>query len=318
MPLTLEQYAAFLDTREDLNWPVPPPVSKPKARPHLVRMPLVRAVAWDIYGTLLHIFTGNLLFQHPQKFVMDIALDKTVQEFKMWGSMSRKPGQPSEYMGQIYEKVLADQRLASSHGEKYPEIYAEKIWEAIVKKLFQKDYKFDTSFFGPLNEYSRKIAYFFHASLQGTACHEGAAPAVEQLQSRGIKQGLIADAQCFTMIQLQRGLAAQHYSGNVNTVFAANLRALSCEQGGKKPSERLFRHFVSGLSSLGLAPPQVLYIGTSLPRDLAPAKKLGMRTGLFAGDKDALQATPEQLKDPATKPDILLTDLAQVLDVVGA
>jgi FMN phosphatase YigB (HAD superfamily) len=318
MPLTLEQYAAALEARADLNWPIPPPVQKAKARPHLVRLPQVRVVAWDIYGTLLHIFGGALLFQHPQKFVMDIALDKTVQEFKMWGSMSRKPGQPSDYMGQIYERVLSDQRLSPSPGEKFPEIHADKVWEAIVKKLQQKDYKFDAGAYGPLPEYCRKIAYFFHASLQGTACHEEASGVLEQLQARGLKQGFIADAQCFTLLQLQRGLAAQHSSVAVNLLFAPSLRALSFEQGGRKPSERLFRHFLTGLSGLGLTPPQVLHIGTRLGQDLAPAKKLGMRTALFVGDKEALQATPEQLKDPATKPDVLLTDLAQVLDVVGA
>src|SRR5581483_6446190 len=191
MPLTLEQYAASLDTREDLHWPVAPPMQPAKARPHLVRMPLVRVVAWDLYGTLLHLLSGDLLFQHPQKFVMDIALDKTVQEFKMWGSMSRKPGQPSEYMGQIYEKVLTEQRLVSSPGERYPELRAERIWEAIIKKLQQKEYKFDAGLYGPLPEYSRKIAYFFHASLQGTACPEGTAGVLEQLSARGIKQGLL-------------------------------------------------------------------------------------------------------------------------------
>src|SRR4051812_27116906 len=101
MPLTLEQYADFLDTR-DLVWPAAPEVQRPKARSHLVAMPQIRAVTWNLYGTLLNIFGGQLLFEHPQKFVMDIALDKTVLEFKMWGSMTRKPGQPSEYMGHIY------------------------------------------------------------------------------------------------------------------------------------------------------------------------------------------------------------------------
>ena len=27
---------------------------------------------------------------------MNVALDKTIHEFKMWGSMSRKPGQPAD------------------------------------------------------------------------------------------------------------------------------------------------------------------------------------------------------------------------------
>src|SRR4051794_25097055 len=119
MPLTLEQYAQFLDTR-DLSWPAAPEPGKVKARPHLIAMPQVRMVTWNIYGTLLSIMDGELFFTHPQQFVMDLALEKTVQEFKMWGSMSRKPGQPSEYMGQIYRKVLDDQRLAPSPGEKHP------------------------------------------------------------------------------------------------------------------------------------------------------------------------------------------------------
>src|SRR5947209_12391082 len=208
MPLTLEQYASYLDTR-DLPWPAAPDVERPRARPHLKPLPDVRAVTWSVYGTLLSIAGGELYFEHPQKFVMDLALEKTVQEFKMWGSMSRKPGQPSEYMGQLYTKALTDLRLVPSPGEKYPEIASERIWEDIVKKLLKKDYKFDAGFFGSLNEYSRKIAYFFHASLQGVGAYPGAAAALTELHSRGVRQGLLADAQCFTIVQLQRCLAQQ-------------------------------------------------------------------------------------------------------------
>ncbi len=125
MPLTLEQYAAYLDTR-DLPWPAPPVPQPPRARPHLVAMPEVRVVTWNVYGTLLAISTGGLVFEHPQKFVMDIALDKTVEEFKMWGAMSRKPGQPAEYLGKIYTACSTELRLAPSPGEKYPEILAEQ------------------------------------------------------------------------------------------------------------------------------------------------------------------------------------------------
>ncbi len=314
MPLALDQYADYLDTR-DLPWPAAPTPQRAKAKPHLVALPQVRMVTWNLYGTLLSILGGDLVFVHPQKFIMDLALDKTVQEFKMWGSMSRKPGQPSEYMGQIYTNVLAEQRMAPSHGEKYPELHADKVWDAILKKLLQKDYKFDASFFGSLNEYCKKIAYFFHASLQGTACQEGAAAALEHIQSCGLSQGLIADAQCFSLIQLERGLKQQGCATPLRTLFPEN--ALSYEQKGRKPSERLFRHLLSAASQKGIAPHEVLHIGARIAQDIAPAKKLGMRTALYAGDKDSLQATGEQLKDAATRPDILLTDLTQVREIIS-
>ena len=54
MPLTLEQYADYLDKRQ-LSWPSPPEVAPPKARPYLVRLPNIRAVTWSAYGTLLAI-----------------------------------------------------------------------------------------------------------------------------------------------------------------------------------------------------------------------------------------------------------------------
>src|SRR2546422_183056 len=88
-----------------------------------------------------------------------------------------------------------DFRGPAPPGEKFPEVAAERIWENILKKLLQKDYKFDTGFFGSLNEYTRKIAYFFHASLQGTSAYPGAVEALQLVQTHGLEQGLLADGQ---------------------------------------------------------------------------------------------------------------------------
>jgi hypothetical protein len=316
MALTLEQYAHYLDTR-DLPWPAPPEVERPKAKPHLVRLPLVRAVTWNVYGTLLAISGGELLFEHPKPFIMSVALDKTLQEFKMWGSMSRKPGSPAEYLGQIYSQVLLEQRALPTGGEKHPELAADRVWEAIIKKLFQKDYKFDAGFFGSLNEYSRKVAYFFHASLQGTACYADAAAALCHVGDRGLTQGLIADAQCFTCLQLQRGLEAQDPGAKLDELVPAALRVLSYEIRSRKPSERLFRHALQALSEQGIKPDEVLHVGSRLATDLLPARRLGMKTALFAGDKASLVATPEQLKDPNSRPHVMLTKLEQIAEVVS-
>src|SRR5205807_8727547 len=107
-----------------------------------------------------------------------------------------------------------------------PEAAADRVWEAIIKKLFQKDYKFDAGFYGSLNEYSRKVAYFFHASLQGTACYPGAAAALRHVADAGLTQGLLADAQCFTTVQLQRGLARQDPAARLDELIDPELCAL--------------------------------------------------------------------------------------------
>ena len=314
MPLTLEQYATWLDGR-DLPWPAPPKPEPVKARPHLVPLAGVRAVLWNVYGTLLAIPTGELLFEHSQPFVMSMALEKTIAEFKMWASMSRKPGAPSEYMLHLYRSQLDEQRLAPSPGEKHPEFLADRLWEGLIKKLFQKEYVFDAGFYGSLNEYSRKVAYFFHASMQGTACYPGAAAALKAVADAGLMQGLCADGQSFTAVQLQRGLNGDGL--RLDAVIPEDLQVLSCHLRGKKPSERLFRHALARLLLHDIAADEVLHVGSRIDRDIVPAKRLGLRTALFAGDRNSLAATPDQLKDPATKPDILITDLAQIAEVIG-
>jgi FMN phosphatase YigB (HAD superfamily) len=273
-------------------------------------------VLWNVYGTLLNIAGGELLFEHSQKMLMDVALEKTLQEYKMWGSMSRKPGQPSEYLGQIYEQVLALVRGVSTGGEKYPELQAERVWEAIVKRLLQKDYKFDAGFYGALNELSQKIAYFFHASLQGTGCYTGSAAALKSVVAAGLRSGLLADGQCFTALQLARGLHGEDEESTLDALVPRMLRFLSCDVGARKPSERLFRHALQQLAVMKISPGEVLHVGSRLSQDLAPARRLGMKTALFAGDKASLLATPEQLKAAAHRPDVLLTELPQIAEVI--
>ncbi len=314
MPLTLEQYATYLDTR-GLPWPAPPQIEPANARPHLRPMPGVKAVMWNVYGTLLAIPFGELLFEHPQQLVMDVALDKTIDEFKMWGSMSRKPGRPSEYMRHLYSQDLLLHKGATG-GERYPEILAERLWESLIKKLFQKEYTFDAGFYGSLNEYSKKIAYFFHASLQGVAAQPNAAIALRLVADAGLKQGLLADGQCFTEVQLARSLKAQDNTLNLDQVLPPELRILSCGVKARKPSETIMRQAVSALASRGIRPEQVLHIGSRLTRDIAPARRMGFRTALYAGDKASLEATAEALKDANQRPDAMLTDLAEVVQLL--
>ena len=42
-----------------------------------------------------------------------------------------------------------------------------------------------------------------------------------------------------------------------------------------------------------------------------------MKTALLAAEKSGLQVTAAQLKDPATRPDRLLTDLSQIANLFG-
>jgi FMN phosphatase YigB (HAD superfamily) len=140
---------------------------------------------------------------------------------------------------------------------------------------------------------------------------------MKHVRAAGLKQGLLADGQCFTPLQVQRGLKAQVAEVQLADVLDEERVTLSYEVRGKKPSERLFRAALESLVAEGLAPNQVLHVGSRVTQDIVPARRLGLRTALFAGDKASLQATPEQLKESASRPDVLLTELNQLTEVVG-
>jgi len=61
----------------------------------------------------------------------------------------------------------------------------------------------------------------------------------------------------------------------------------------------------------------VLHVGSRLRNDLAVAKRLGMKTALYAGDSSSFEASKDDIRDPELRPDRLLTELTQVLTVLG-
>merc|ERR1711964_512900 len=95
-------------------------------------------------------------------------------------------------------------------------------------------------------------------------------------------------------------------------LFEAGCVTLSFQVGVRKPSQSLYKMALQGFAELGIAPGEVLHVSSRLQDDLAAAKRVGMKTALYAGDKNSLEATKPELKDPKIKPDRLLTSLEQI------
>jgi FMN phosphatase YigB (HAD superfamily) len=317
MAKSLAEYADWLAERK-LLWPAAPKLESPHALPYAKPLAGIKAVAWDVYGTLLRIADGELLFQHPQTVRMEVALDKTLQEFALWHSMSRKPGAPWEYLQTLYLRAYDDLRLAGS-GRKgdLTEIDAAKLWRRVLDKLNLEELKYDEALYGDLDELAEKMAYFFHASLQGTEAAPGALETLLALSDAGIATGLVADGQAFTEVQLLRALREQGTLPPAGRLWRSDLVVLSSQEGVRKPSKSLYLRAIERFLAVGIEPPEVLYVGARLREDLTIAKSMGFRTVLFAGDKLSLRATLSDLRDPAVKPDRMMTELKQIREILS-
>jgi FMN phosphatase YigB (HAD superfamily) len=316
MPKSLDEYAASLDERS-LLWPKLPPVKPVVATPYLKPLEDIRGVVWSLYGTLLSIADGQVHHLHPQAIRTQVALEKTIEEFKMWGSMTRKPGQPWETLLPIYRGFIEEANLTGTapKGEQ-PEVDSADIWRKIVERLCKKEYTWDRDDYGDELEYAEKIAWFFHASLQAVTPIPDAAGTLESLAGTGLPMGLVSNGQCFSETQLLRGLRSQGFIGNLRDLFGGGAISLSWRIGSRQPAASLFRPVLDAWKRLDIAPKQILYVSSRLNDELAVAKKLGLRTALACLDAASLQATKEDVRSAELRPDRILTALPQVRQLV--
>src|SRR5262249_43030760 len=99
-------------------------------------------------------------------------------------------------------------------------------------------------------------------------------------------------------------------------VLDEGVGGLSVEVGARPPSNALFQHALAQCEAYGVQPAQVLHIGSRITLDIAPARRLGMRTALLAADKDSMDASPELWGKEGNRPDVLLTEPTQIAEVL--
>lgn len=318
MAKSLQEYLTWLDQRSELIWPRPPAPQPLKATPYLKPLPGVRAVVWSIYGTLLRIDGGRLQHLHPQPLRMQIALEKTIEEFNMWHSMSRKPGAPWEYMLQQYKRILdTEKHKPSKRRGDLREVDSMVIWAKLIDRLIRNEYEYDIDSYGELGDFAEKVAYFFHANLQGVAATDHAVDTLQQVASAGLRQGLLDDGQSFTTEQLLRALRQQTPIRSLGEFMSASATTISTALAVRKPSPSLFNAGLAPLVRLGIEPHSILYVSHRLEGDLAAARHFGVRTALFAADAASCDVQPPQLRDPDMKPDRLLTDIRQIREILS-
>ncbi len=289
-----------------------------RATPSVRPLDGVRIVLWDVYGTLLRTTGGAFRLIPDPQTPLEIALEKTIHEFNMWNSMYRKPGPPWQSMiSQYFDYHKRLSMIATRRSGDLIDVDLVDIWEAIIRRLFDKDYSYDEDFYGNRRQFCEKVAYFFHSNLQGVEARAGAVQAMQDLHAIDVQQGLLSDGQAFTLHQLLRALSLQGTLPPLAEMLHPDAVLFSYELGIRKPSRSLFELITERLRGAGYQPQEILHISCRLKKDLIPAREMGMKTALLAAEKSGLEVSATLLKNPETRPDRLLTDLNQVARLFG-
>lgn len=301
-----------------LRWPNPPPVQPVSAHASIQPLPQIKVVLWDFYGTLVRISDGRLLRLVNDDFRMQIAIEKTLEEFSMWHSMTRKPGAPWKYLLRQYEELHEQLRMTKSCpvGD-IPLIRLSEIWSRILDRLLRKEFSWDRDIHGDQERLAQHIGFFYHLSLQGVEVSAEVCETLLTLRNRGVRQAVIGETEEFSLphfLWLFRNRTGREVPAGL---FDSSLSVMSHNLGLRKSSQTFYKTAEKELLEQNIKPHQVLSVSTRLEGDLELAKQRGWKTALLANDRLSLGASSSQLKEYRLKPDRLLTSFRQVIDLLS-
>lgn len=296
--------------------PQPGPVE-----PHLPHLPGIRAVIWDVYGTLCGADAGDLDKTLTQRDLLRSVANATITEFKLDKPLaSLYPDSPADLaLSNLYLQLIHQSHENSkTNGIDYPEVVIENIWLTILQDCSRACYDYKHLENEPAKDTAYRLAYFFDAKTQHTFLYQGINQCLKKLKNAGMIQGIISNAQFYTPVNLRRllRLAEQKDNLELNEYFDDNLIFFSYELGYSKPNTKAFQQALDNLYTRGIAPDQICYVGNDMLKDIWPAMNLGMHAILFAADRNQLSLHRDDPRCQNLTPSAIVTTPNQIVDIL--
>jgi len=248
----------------------------------------VEAILFDVYGTLFISGSGDISLARSENRAGD-ALAALLLKY----GIDTDPG----IFRKRFFKAIEDSHAASRQkGVRHPEVEIDNIWQTVAEfedpqraRAFAIEYEVMVNPVGPMPHLSELLAACRHA---------------------GIPMGIISNAQFFTPLLFEWFLDRTP----ATLGFTKSLLFYSWQWGLAKPAEKLFQEARRRLTRRGIAPGKTLYIGNDMLNDIVPARSTGFQTALFAGDKRSLRLRAGEPRCSGIEPDMVVTDLIQLVD----
>ncbi|MEM9354082.1 MAG: HAD family hydrolase [Planctomycetota bacterium] len=265
--------------------------------PRLPKLPGVRAVVFDVYGTLVVSGSGDIGLTASQDRAesMRAALEAE--------SIGVDAGAMVEGLD---AGVRSQHAELKARGVDHPEVEIREVWRAALADAAPASAHLPA-------EQIERLCVRYESLVNPVGPMPGAAECLETLAWRGLVMGIISNAQFFTplLFGVFLGKSVDGFG------FAPTLRYYSFEHRRAKPGVDLYRMAADGLGGLGVPPEAVLYIGNDMRNDVWPAAAVGFRTALFAGDRRSLRLREDDPgREARPEPDAVVTELAQIADIV--
>ncbi|WP_286292674.1 HAD family hydrolase [Methylomarinovum tepidoasis] len=273
-----------------LSRPLEPLPTAIEAR--LPRLAQVRAVLFDIYGTLFVSAAGEI--------GVGLAVDSDQAFAEALAAVGLPPRGSSALLTAAIQAEHARKRAA---GIDYPEVDIIAIWQAVLAELGLQ---------APL-EMARRLALEYELRVNPVWPMPDLAETLAWLAGRGYLMGIVSNAQFFTPL-LFPALVGKSLE---ELGFLPELCLFSWRLGVAKPSTRPFEAALTALVRHGVGAGEVLYVGNDIRNDIRPSVQVGMAGGLYAGDARSLRLREDDPGCRDVEPTCIFKTLSQIPAVLG-
>ena len=268
----------------------------------LERLSGIRAVLFDVYGTLFVSASGDIGSSDEQARSRSLGRALEALGIRMDEESVR------EAAAVLMRAIREEHRRGKSRGREYPEVDMRTILSRVLDHLAGKGlFAAEAD-----RRFCEILAVEYECRLNPTWPMPGAAQTLRCLSERGTDLGIISNAQFFTPLLFPALLSVSPEKLG----FDPELCVWSYRNLEAKPSHALFTGILQALAVRDIQPREVLYVGNDRLNDIWPAARAGMKTALFAGDRRSFRPRKTDPRLPDVAEDILLTELVQLIDVV--
>ncbi|WP_168563939.1 HAD family hydrolase [Crateriforma spongiae] len=283
-------------------------------RPSLKPLRSIRAVIFDVYGTLLISGSGEVGAAVDPPTVDDPASDAGVGE--RLDPVRRAIGAvcgvdvPVVSKQGLIETIVHENDAHRGAERPNPEVEILDIWDKFLNRQEIR------SLCGVSHWDARvvsEVAARYESIANPTWPMPSAAKVITELRNRDFRLGIVSNAQVFTIDLVQALSDAALADGP----FDLDLCVFSNRFRQSKPGPRLFDVLVRAMEKAGIAPEQAVYVGNDMLNDVWAAGNAGLKTAWYAGDRRSLR---DRANDPRCRdkiPDLVVTELTQLLDCLG-
>lgn len=277
--------------------------------PVLRRLDGVRAVLFDLYGTLFISSSGEVGTTRQQASEAVPLPQRALAEAltAMGISACGNVGPGIEHFFRSIEASHAESRRA---GIDYPEVDLVEIWRSVLVEL-ARDGLIEPA--GRETVDLRRLAVEYEARANPCWPMPQLRECLAELCDRNLLLGIVSNAQFYTpsLFDALLGGPAEQWG------FQPDLQYYSYHHARAKPGLGLYKLAAEALGRRGISPGEALYVGNDVLNDVRPAGELGFRTALFAGDARSLRRRTEDGQLEAVAPDLVLTELGQLPECIG-